>query len=113
MRGLSLERKILFLVMLPILGGLIPSTILIVQADRNLGEMHTLGQLGQLVRKLSEIETALHKEESVWYFFKPAWVATAEEKKETPAQEAAEHKGKGHHKKAEGAEKKADAPAAK
>lgn len=81
MRGLSLERKILFLMMLPILGGLIPGAVIIFRANRNLSEMRALRQLSTVVARLSDLDARIHKEESNWYFFKPTWPATDAERK--------------------------------
>ncbi|HEX2852261.1 MAG TPA: methyl-accepting chemotaxis protein [Opitutaceae bacterium] len=85
MRGLSLERKLLLLILLPILGGIIPGAVIMYRANRNLTEMRTLGQLAAVVSKLSELDTRVHQEKSCWYFFKPDWPAPAEEKKQARA----------------------------
>ncbi len=80
-RGLSLERKILLLVMLPLLGGLVPGAYMAWRAHRDLAEMQSLGQLAQLVWKLGELETRIDLESSTWYFFKPTFAATDEVRK--------------------------------
>jgi hypothetical protein len=82
MRGQSLERKLLLLILLPILGGLIPGGLIIFRANRDLTEMRALGQLSSLVSKLSELDARVHLEESNWYFFQPTWQASADEKKQ-------------------------------
>ena len=69
--------------LVPILGGLVPSLWIIARAQRELSEMHALGQLALLVTKLSVVEDCLHNEESKWYFFKPTWVGTDAERNET------------------------------
>ncbi len=79
--GLSLERRILLLVMLPLLGGLIPGALMLRRAQRDLSEIQNLGQLAQIVWKLGELDARVDKESSNWYFFKPTWTATAEERR--------------------------------
>jgi methyl-accepting chemotaxis protein len=80
-RGLGLERKILLLVLIPRLGGLIPGGFIAWRADRDLREMKNLRDLAQLVVKLAELETTIDNETSNWYFFKPTWKASDEERK--------------------------------
>jgi methyl-accepting chemotaxis protein len=81
MRGLSLERKILLLMMLPILGGMIPGAVIIFRANRSLHEIRALSELSTLVARLSELDARLDKEQSTWYMFKPSWVMSEAEKK--------------------------------
>lgn len=85
MRQISLERKILLLVLLPVIGGLIPGALIILRAQRDLAEMRTLKQLAQLVWTLGDIDTKLDHEESNWYIFKPTWVGTDAERQEARA----------------------------
>lgn len=82
MRGLSLERKILLLVLLPVIGGLIPGALLVLRAHRAVVEMGTVSQLANLVWKLSDIDTRLDVESANWYFFKPTWAAADEVRKQ-------------------------------
>ena len=77
-RGLSLERRILLLVLLPLLGGLVPGGYMVWRAHQDLMEMRNLGQLARLVWKLGDLETRLDAESTNWYFFKPTHQATDE-----------------------------------
>ena len=79
-RGLGLERKILLLVLLPLLGGMVAGLTMVWRAQRELQEVHSLRQLAQLVWKLSDLEARLDAESSNWYFFKPTWTATDQER---------------------------------
>ncbi|HVU32085.1 MAG TPA: methyl-accepting chemotaxis protein [Opitutaceae bacterium] len=79
-RGLSLERRILLLVLLPLLGAALPGGIMLWQAQRDLAEIRNLGELAQLVWKLGDLESALDNEASNWYYFKPTWQATPAER---------------------------------
>src|ERR1051325_8949144 len=80
-RGLGLERKILLLVFIPLLGGLFPAGLILWRAQRDLAEMSHLQSLARLVWKLSDLEAKIDAEASNWYFFKPSWTATDDEKK--------------------------------
>ncbi len=80
-RGLGLERKILLLVLLPLLGGLVPGTVMVWRARRELLEMRNLGQLATLVWKLGELEVRIDVEASNWYFFKPTFDTTDDMRK--------------------------------
>lgn len=79
-RGLSLERKILLLVLLPLLGGLIPGGLMLRRAQLELTEIRNLEQLAELVWKLGELEGRVDQESTNWYFFKPTWTTTNEER---------------------------------
>jgi hypothetical protein len=80
-RELSLDRRILLLVLLPLLGGLIPGAIIVRRAQRDLNEIRNLGQLAELVWKLGELDARVDTESTNWYFFKPTWKATDDERK--------------------------------
>lgn len=80
-RGFGLERKILLLVLIPLLGGLIPGGFIVWRADRDLREMRNLQELAQLVTRLGALEERIDNETSNWYFFKPTWHATDEVRK--------------------------------
>ena len=81
MRALGLERRILILVMLPILGGLIPGIFMVVNANRDLQEMRRLNELAKVVWKLGELDARIDEESSNWYFFTPTFKATPDERK--------------------------------
>ena len=81
MRSLGLERRILILVMLPILGGLIPGIFMVVNANRELQEMRRLNELAKVVWKLGELDSRIDEESSNWYFFTPTFKATPEERR--------------------------------
>src|SRR5690349_11853337 len=78
LRGLGLERKILLLVLIPLLGGLLPGGLIVWRAQHDLAEMSNLRALAQLVWKLGDLESKIDAEASNWYFFKPTWTATDE-----------------------------------
>jgi hypothetical protein len=80
-RHVSLERKILLLVLIPLLGGLVPGTIMVWRAQRELTEMRGLGQLAQLVWKLGDLDAGIGAEQGNWYCFNPTWQATDEQRK--------------------------------
>jgi methyl-accepting chemotaxis protein len=80
MRALSLERKILLLVLLPVIGGLIPSLFIIRRAHAEVGELRTLGLLAETVWKLGDLDQRIDAESSNWYFFKPSWKCTDAER---------------------------------
>src|SRR5476649_766998 len=81
MSTLGLERRILILVMLPILGGLIPGIFIVAKANRDLQEMHRLKDLEQVVWKLGDLDSRIDLESSNWYFFTPTFTATDAERK--------------------------------
>jgi len=81
MRGLSLERRILLLVLLPLLGGLIPGVLMVIRAQRELQEMRHLTALADVVWKLSELDSRIDSESTNWYFFKSTFEATDDERK--------------------------------
>jgi len=81
MSTLGLERRILILVMLPILGGLIPGIFIVAKANRDLQEMRRLKDLEQVVWKLGDLDSRIDLESSNWYFFKPTFTATDAERK--------------------------------
>jgi Methyl-accepting chemotaxis protein (MCP) signalling domain len=81
MRVLGLERRILLLVMLPILGGLIPGIFMVINANRDLQEMNRLNELAKVVWKLGELDSRIDHESSNWYFFTPTFKATDDERK--------------------------------
>jgi hypothetical protein len=80
-RAFSLERRILLLVLLPLIGAAIPATLMLWQAQKDLAEMRNLRALSDLVWKLGDLDACLDKESDNWYAFKPAWEATAEQRK--------------------------------
>jgi len=75
-RVLSLQRKILLLVLLPLAGAILPAGYLLWQAQRDLSEMQNLRQLADLVWRLGDLESRLDAEADKWYFFKPSYEAT-------------------------------------
>ncbi|HLP02588.1 MAG TPA: methyl-accepting chemotaxis protein [Opitutaceae bacterium] len=81
-RRLSLERKLLLLVLLPVVGGLVPALLLIRRAHAEVVELETLGQLSEMVWKLSDLELRLDAEQSNWYFFKPTWKCSDAERQD-------------------------------
>jgi methyl-accepting chemotaxis protein len=81
-RGVSLKRKILLLVLLPLIGGLIPGAWIVWRAQQDVTEMRNLGQLADIVWKSSELETRIDAESSNWYFFKPTWKATEDQRQQ-------------------------------
>jgi Methyl-accepting chemotaxis protein (MCP) signalling domain len=81
MRRLSLERRILILVLLPLLGGLIPGVLMVIRAQRELIEMRHLKALADVVWKLSELDSRIDSESTNWYFFKSTFEATDDERK--------------------------------
>lgn len=80
-RALSLERRILLLVLLPLLGAALPAGIMLWQAQRDLAEMRNLKALAELVWRLGDLEGCLDNEASNWYFFKPQFTATDAERR--------------------------------
>jgi methyl-accepting chemotaxis protein len=82
MRRLSLERKLLLLVLLPVLGGLVPALLIIRRAHAEVVELDTLSLLSEMVWKLSDLELRLDAEQSNWYFFKPTWKCTDAERQD-------------------------------
>lgn len=52
-RGLGLEREILLLVFIPLLGGLLPGSLIVWRAQRDLVEMSKLQALSRLVWKIA------------------------------------------------------------
>jgi methyl-accepting chemotaxis protein len=80
MPRLGLNRRILILVMLPILGGLIPGILMVIAANRNLQEMLQLRDLATVVWKLGELDARVDDESSNWYFFKPVFEATNDQR---------------------------------
>ncbi len=90
MRTLSLERKILLLVLIPAIGGLIPALFIIKRAHAEVLELRALGVLAETVWKLGDLDQRIDAESSNWYAFKPNWVCTEEERRaEREKQEAA------------------------
>ena len=75
-----MERKILLLVFIPLLGGLLPGGLIVWRAQHDLVEMNHLQALARLVWKLGDLEAKIDLEASNWYFFKPSWSATKEER---------------------------------
>jgi hypothetical protein len=73
---LSLHRRILLLVLLPLLGASIPAGYLLWHAQRDLAEMRNLRALADLVWRLGDLEARLDAEAEKWYFFKPSYEAT-------------------------------------
>ena len=88
MRALSLERRILLLVLLPLLGGLVPALLIVLRAHSEVTELRQLGLLSEMVWKLGALESRLDQEFSNWYMFlpnsdlAPAAVAEARQKQE-------------------------------
>ncbi|MEO6001778.1 MAG: methyl-accepting chemotaxis protein [Opitutus sp.] len=80
-RDLGLERKILLLVLLPLLGALLPGGYIAWRAQHDVVEMNNLRSVAQLVWKLGDLEAKINNEASNWYFFKPTWTATDEERR--------------------------------
>jgi hypothetical protein len=90
MRGLSLERRIILLVLLPLLGGLIPGSFMVLRAQRELQEMRRLTALADVVWKLGDLDSRIDVESTNWYFFKSSFQATDEDRsKERVKQDAA------------------------
>ncbi len=71
MRTLSLERRILLLVLLPLLGGLVPALLIVLRAHSEVTELRQLGLLSEMVWKLGALESRLAQEFSNWYMFIP------------------------------------------
>ncbi len=71
MRALSLERRILLLVLLPLLGGLVPALLIVLRAHSEVTELRQLGLLSEVVWKLGALESRLAQEFSNWYMFLP------------------------------------------
>ena len=71
MRALSLERRILLLVLLPLLGGLVPALLIVLRAHSEVTELRQLGLLSEMVWKLGALESRLAQEFSNWYMFMP------------------------------------------
>ncbi len=86
-RALNLERKILLLVLIPLVGGLIPGTIMTWRAHRDVRELENLGELSSLVWKLGDLEARIDQESTNWYFFKPTFAATDAERREARIQQ--------------------------
>jgi methyl-accepting chemotaxis protein len=63
------------------LGGLIPGGLVVWKAQREVTEMRDLRQIADLVWKLGDLEARIDAESSNWYFFKPTWQATDEERR--------------------------------
>ena len=80
--ALNLERKILLLVLVPLLGGLIPGTIMTWRAHRDVRELENLGELSSLVWKLGDLEARIDQESTNWYFFKPTFETTDAERRQ-------------------------------
>ena len=80
MRTPGLERRILVLVLLPLLGGLIPGSFIVLRAHRDLLEMRRLNDLADVVWKLGELDARVDSESSNWYFFKPTFQASADDR---------------------------------
>ena len=59
MHNLGLKPRILMLVMLPILGGLVPGTFMVIDANRNLQEMRRLNDLSKVVWKLGDLDSRI------------------------------------------------------
>ena len=72
MRALSLERRILLLVLLPLLGGLVPALLIVLRAHSEVTELRQLGLLSEMVWKLGSLESRLAQEFSNWYMFMPS-----------------------------------------
>jgi methyl-accepting chemotaxis protein len=72
MLTLSLERRILLLVLLPLLGGLVPALLIVSRAHSEVTELRQLGLLSELVWKLGALESSLAQEFSNWYMFIPS-----------------------------------------
>jgi methyl-accepting chemotaxis protein len=79
---LSLERKILLLILLPVVGGLIPGGLMLWRAQREVTELNNLREVSALVWKLGDLESCLDNESSDWYAFKPTWQATDEARRQ-------------------------------
>ena len=70
MRAFGLERRILLLVLLSLVGGLIPGAIRVLRAHRDLREMRQLNQLADVVWKLGDPDAHIDAESTNWNFFK-------------------------------------------
>ncbi|MEO6995561.1 MAG: methyl-accepting chemotaxis protein [Lacunisphaera sp.] len=81
MRALSLERRILLLVLLPLVGGLLPGAFIVLRAHRDFQEMRQLTQLADVVWKLSDLDARVDAESSNWYFFNPSFQAADDVRK--------------------------------
>ncbi|WP_404422585.1 methyl-accepting chemotaxis protein [Nibricoccus sp. IMCC34717] len=82
-RGLGLERKILLLVLLPVLGAVAVGLLMVRSAQLELQEVRNLGQLSQLVWKLADLAARIDNESSNWYFFKPTYSPTTDEERKS------------------------------
>ena len=85
----SLERKIMLLILLPVVGGLIPGGLMVWRAQREVRELGTLREASALVWKLGDLESRLDNESSNWYAFKPTWQATDEARRAERAKQDA------------------------
>ena len=95
MRALSLERKVLLLVLIPAIGGLVPALFIIKRAHDEVLELRALGVLAETVWKLGDLDQRIDAESSNWYAFKPTWGCTnkarrAEREKQETARRASD-----------------------
>ncbi len=77
-RVLSLERRILLLVLLPLFGASLLGGFMLWRAQAEVAEMRNLRALADLVWRLGDLERALDNEGSNWYMFKPQFQTTDE-----------------------------------
>ncbi|MFA5263306.1 MAG: methyl-accepting chemotaxis protein [Opitutaceae bacterium] len=79
---MTLEKKLLLLVLIPLGLALIPAGILLVRANNTVREMEQLDTLSALVWKMADVEKALEAEQLPWFLFGPEHVNDVPEVKE-------------------------------
>ncbi len=80
---MTLERKLLLLVLIPLGFAVVPAGILLVRAHQMVKEMEQVDTLAALVWKMAEIEQGLDQEQTQWWRFTPDHLRdTPEQKKE-------------------------------
>lgn len=83
---MTLERKLLFLGLMPLGFALIPAGILLVRAQHTVVEMKQLDTLSSLAWRMADVERGLDAEQSHWWRFSP-------DRKNDPAAVLAEARG--------------------
>ncbi|HEY3757078.1 MAG TPA: methyl-accepting chemotaxis protein [Opitutaceae bacterium] len=91
---MTVDRKLLALVALPLAFALVPAGVLLVRAQRGVREMRGLNALAHLVWKMSDVEKCFDEEADNWYMFRrehandPADVLAAAHKRQDEARAA-------------------------